>query len=468
MNAVFRPSARNPLSPRPLLAEARQNLILAAPLIAAQLSFVGMHAIDTVMAGRLGETALAAVAVGANAWFLSFVVFMGLFMSVSPIVAQRTGAGRFAAETGDFLRNTLLLAVMLGLVWTAVVNLLAAPVIGVLGLSDETTELAEAYLRTIAWGATPLCLCFALRNGCEGLGVTRVPLVAGVSALVVNALVNVPLIYGAFGWPGLGAVGTAWGTVIAVCAMLAIYALSFRFEPTLRSLRLYARRPRWSGELFEVFRIGAPIALTVVAEAWLFNLGGLLMAHFGDSVVAAHQIAINFASMAFMVPLSIGLATTVRVGQNVGAGDNAAAARSGYAGIGLGAAFALLSAGVMLLAPGPIVGLYTQVPEVAELAVRFLWLAALFQIFDCLQATANGALRGFKDTRVPMIVTLVAYWLVGLPTAALLTRATDVGPLGVWIGFIAGLFVAALGLVLRYRRRSRRPDATLGGSVLMI
>ena len=452
---------------RSLVREGRDNLFLAAPLIAAQLSFVGMHTVDTIMAGQLGETALAAVAVGANVWFLSFIVFMGLFMSVSPIVAQRVGAGRFAAETGDFLRNTLLLAVGLGVLWTTIVHLIAHPVMSRLGLSAETAQIAEAYLRTISYGAIPFCLCFALRNGCEGLGVTRVPLLAGLVGLATNIAVNFPLMYGAFGLPGLGAVGTAWGTVVAINAMLGVYLVCYRIEPTLAGLRLYAHAPRWSPELWEIFRLGAPIAATVIAEAWLFNLGGLLMARFGDTVVAAHQVALNFASLAFMVPLSIGLATTIRVGQKVGAREPQAATLSGYAGIWLGATFALLSAGVMVLLPGAIVGLYTKVPEVSELAVRFLGFAALFQIFDCVQATANGALRGFKDTRVPMAVTLFAYWFIGLPVAALVSFHTPVGPAGVWCGFIAGLSVAAVGLVLRFRRRTRRLELDRGGSVLM-
>lgn len=455
---------------RSLLAEARANLRLAAPLIAAQLSFVGMHTVDTIMAGQLGGTALAAVSVGTNVWFLSFIVFMGLFMAVSPIVAQRVGAGRFAAETGGFLRNSLLLAVVLGAVWTLLVNLIAAPVIDRLGLSADTATLAKAYLRAIAWGAIPFCLCFALRNGCEGVGVTRVPLFAGLTALSLNIVVNLPLMYGAFGWPGLGAVGTAWGTVIAITGMLGIYLLAYRYEPTLAALRLFAHRPRWSPDLGEIFRLGAPIALTVVAEAWLFNLGGLLMARFGDAVVAAHQIAITFSSLVFMVPLSIGLATTIRVGQFVGAREAAGAARAGRAGIGLGALFATLSATLMVLAPTLIVGLYTDVPDVpdvAALAARFLGLAALFQIFDCVQATANGALRGYKDTRIPMLVTVLAYWGVGLPVAAALAFATPVGPAGVWYGFIAGLAAAALGLVLRFRRRTR-PEPAGSGSVLMI
>jgi MATE family multidrug resistance protein len=452
---------------RLLRAEAGHNLKLAMPLIAAQLSFVGMHTVDTLMAGRLGAASLAAVAVGANIWFLAFVIFMGLFMSVSPIVAQRVGAGRPAAETGTLLRNALLLAVLLGGVWTLLINVVADPMLDLLNLEPLTRRLAEGYLRAISWGAIPFCLCFVMRNGCEGNGATRAPVIAGVVALTVNALANLPLMYGYLGFPALGAIGTGWGTVVAVWSMTLVYALLYRLDPRLHAMRLFDGRPRLSAELREIFTLGIPICASVVAEAWLFNLGALLMAHFGGSVVAAHQIAINFASLVFMVPLSIGLATAVRVGQAVGAGDARTAALRGRTGIMLGAAFAVLSAACMALFSRSVVALYTDVPEIANLAVRFLMLAAIFQLFDCLQATTNGALRGFKDTRVPMAVTVSAYWLAGLPIAAWLTLGTSIGPAGVWCGFIVGLAIAALGLGLRFQRRSRKAQTAANPSVVM-
>lgn len=445
-----------------LRAEALLNLKLAAPLIAAQLSFVGMHTVDTIMAGRLGPVALAAVAVGANIWFLGFIIFMGIFMSVSPIVAQRVGAGRPPEETGELLRNALLLAVVLGLLWMLLIWLICDPVLTLLNLDAPTQQLARGYVNAIAWAAVPFCLCFVMRNGCEGNGQTRAPVLAGIVALLVNILANLPLMYGYLGFPALGAVGTAWGTVVGVSAMAGVYALLYRVDPKLAPMRLFSARPRFASELREIFTLGVPICASVVAEAWLFTLGALLMAHFGGRVVAAHQVAINFASLVFMVPLSIGLATAVRVGQAVGAGDGRQAVLRGHTGIALGGVFALVSAAGMALFARGVVSLYTDVPEVADLAVRFLGLAAIFQIFDCLQATTNGALRGFKDTRLPMAITVSAYWLAGLPTAAWLSIGTSVGPAGVWCGFIVGLAVAAAGLGLRFAVRSRQARAADG------
>jgi len=237
--------------------------------------------------------------------------------------------------------------------------------------------------------------------------------------------------------------------------MVGAYVVLFARSATLRRLTLWRwERPRLDREMFEIASVGGPIALILTAEAWLFIVGALLMARFGGEVVAAHQIASNFASLNFMVPLSIGLATTVRVGHAAGAGRHAEVALRGRAGMLLGAAFALVSASIMTLLPGRVVAVYTDAPGVAALAVRFLAFAAVFQLADCVQATANGALRGIKDTRVPMLITVGAYWMVGLPLSAWLAFRTGLGPRGIWVGFIVGLALAAMGLSWRFLRRA--------------
>lgn len=437
-----------------LLTEARANLRLAAPLIAAQLSFVSMGTVDTILAGRLGAAELAAVAVGSNTWFLSLVMFMGLTMSVSPIVAQRVGARQPPEQIGRFARGAMLLALLLGIVWFALVQLCAGPLLLLLDLDPRTHGFAESYLRVLACSALPFSLAFVLRNTAEGHGLTKAPLIAGVMGALVNAVMGWILMFGRLGAPAMGPVGLGWATVLAAWTMVLSYGLLYSSAPQLRALRLHARA-RIERETLEIFRVGLPIAAIVTAEAWLFCLGALMMAKFGPNVVAAHQIAINFASLAFMVPLSIGMATTVRVGHAAGAGEAAAAALRGRTGIAMGVCFALVSAAVMGLAPRLIVAVYTDVEAVAEVATRFLAYAAVFQIFDCIQATSNGALRGIKDTRLPMVITLCAYWGVGLPLAVGLAFASPAGPAGVWYGFIAGLGLAAAGLSWRFLRRTR-------------
>jgi multidrug resistance protein, MATE family len=450
-----------------LRQEARANLRLALPIIATQFTFMGMGTADTIMAGRYSGEALAAVAVGANVWFLAFIVFMGVLMACSPIVAQRIGAGRAPQDTGDFVRGTALFAVALGLVWMSGMRLAAGPVLDLLALGEPARGYAYDYILAASWSAVPFCLCFVARNVAEGHGLTRVALYAGLAGFGVNVLFDWLLMYGRLGFPEMGPEGCAWASVLAALTMTAVYIVLYLRIAPLRALRVFrAGLPPMSDEVGEVVRLGVPIAMIVAAESWMFNIGALLMARFGADTVAAHQVAINFAALSFMVPLSVGFATTVRVGQAAGAGDAGAVRLRGQAGIVIGACFALLSASVMASMPGVIVGLYTNVEQVSRLAVQFLYFAAVFQIFDCIQATANGALRGVKDTRVPMVITVAAYWIVGMPLAWWLAFRTGVGPFGVWWGFIVSLALAAAGLGWRFLRRTRR-RAIATRSVLM-
>lgn len=437
--------------------EARANLRLALPLIAAQLSFVSMGTVDTIFAGQLGASELAAVAVGSNVWFLVFVLFMGVGMALSPIVAQRLGAGQDATRIGAVLRGSMGVALLLGGLWWALMRLAVPPALWVIDLDAGTQAYARDYLQALSWGTLPFSLCFFLRNGAEGHGLTLVPLAAGLVGLAINALFDWLLMLGRWGFPALGPEGCGWASVIAAWGMVAVYLAAYRVVPQLAALRLFASGwLRFAPEDFEVLRLGLPVAAILMAEAWLFCSGTLMMARFGADTVAAHQIAINFAALCFMVPTAIGMATTVRVGHAAGAGRRQSVLRRGSVGIALGVGFALLSASAMTWLPTAIVAIYTDLAHLAAPAAHFLLFAAVFQIFDCVQATANGALRGLKDTRVPMLITVLAYWVVGMPLAVGLSFYSPVGPDGVWWGFIAGLAVAAAGLSLRFAVHARR------------
>lgn len=444
---------------RSLLTEIRANLRLAAPIILTQFTFMGMGTVDTLFAGRLGADSLAAIGIGVNVWFLFFVVFLGLFMACSPIVAQQVGAQRAPSETGDFVRASALVAVIGGAIWMLAIWLLRDTLLDWLDVHGQARMYARDYLFALSWGAIPLCLCFVARTVADGHGLTRVALMAGLCGFAVNALFDYLLMYGAWGMPRLGPAGCGWASTLAALAMLAIYAVLYRRLPQMHALHLW--RAGWPPRvgINELLRLGLPIALIFAAEAWLFSVGALLMARFGTTAMAAHQIAINIASLAFMVPMSIGFATTVRVGQAAGAGLHDRLRERGLAGITLGASFAGFSALGMATIPDLIVGWFTRDAAVAALAVRFLYFAAVFQLFDCVQATANGALRGLKDTRVPMAATLIAYWLVGFPLAFWLAFFTEVRQFAVWWGFIVALGVAAAGLGLRFWRKSGRVPA---------
>lgn len=434
----------------PFATEAKANLKLAVPIIAAQITFMGFGVADTLMAGQLGSTELAAIAVGANIWMQPFIFFMGLAMAVSPIVAHRLGAGQAPGTIGGFLRGALVLAVLQGLVWILLLRLAAAPLIAALGLESATARLALDYLLAESWGAPLFCLCFAMRCAAEGSGVTGVIFITGLCGLAVKILFNVLLL------DHFGVVGFGWSAVIAGAAMVLAYLVQYAAWPRLRALRLFAREQTVAAfDAMEVLRLGIPIGLILFAEIAFFGITALLMARFGDAVVAAHQVAINFASVMFMVPLGVALATTVRVGNAAGAGDIATARLRGKTGMGLGLVFALFSAALMGLKPEWITALYVEEGAVATQAQSFLRFAAIFQLADCLQATANGALRGLKDTRMPMLITLTAYWLLGMPFAYSMAFNFGYGPNALWWGFILGLLLAAAGLSWRFLHKAR-------------
>ncbi|HEY9545378.1 MAG TPA: MATE family efflux transporter [Solimonas sp.] len=439
-----------------LRRELREYFRLAWPIVVAQLSFVSMGTVDTILAGRLGAPQLAAVAVGANVFFLMFVFFSGLFMAVSPIVAQKIGAGRDVREIGSFVRGALVLALIMGCTWVVLLDLVREPVLDLLALTADTRGYADGYLRALLWAPVPTCINFAQRNAADAHGLTRLSLVSGVVGLIINASLGYGLMYGQFGLPDLGPRGAGYALSASSLAMVFVYAAQYRRTPRLHVLRVLSAGPwPWRAAAVQVLRLGLPIAAILTAEASLFQVGALLVARFGAETMAAHQIAINWASLMFMIPLSIGMAATVRVGHAAGACDAAAVALRGRAGILIGVGFALFSASVMLIAPHAIVALYTNVDAVAHIAAGFLAYAAVFQIVDCIQATSGGALRGIKDTRVPMLITVAAYWVIGLPLATVLTFKTALGPAGVWCGFIGGLSIAAMGLSTRFLGQTR-------------
>lgn len=445
-------------SPR-LCTEMRANLKLALPLIAAQVAGVGMGATDTIMAGRLGPNALAAVAVSVNINIVFFVFFLGVFMAASAIVSQRRGAGASPESMGDYTRTLLRMAWWMGALWCLAVQLIAAPALRALHLDDSTTALAIPYLRTYAFSSFGLCFWFALRFVAEGLEATRPVMQAGLIGLVVNALLNWLLIFGPGPFPALGVTGSGIATALACGVMALSLAAHYRRHASLAPLRLLQGQGREAGALRETLKLGLPIALILLAEAGLFVVVAMLMARLGERTVAAYQIAINFASVVFMIPLGIGFATTVRVGFFAGAGDAVSARYAGLVGMGMGMSNAAFNATLMLLLGGVIAALYTQDTGIAAQAVAFLGLAAVFQLADGLQATANGALRGLKDTRLPMVITLFSYWLVGLPVSWYLCFYTPLAANGLWWGLTAGLAAAALGLTVRFQRLTFKPSA---------
>jgi len=442
-----------------LSADARAIFSLGAPLLGNNLSLSGMGFADTVMAGQLGAADLAGLAIGFSYHYLFMFIGYGTLMGVSPSIAHAYGADDVQRVRGYgrqswWLALALAVAVFVGLMqvdW----------VLPSLGITADVLPIATGYVHAIAWGMPGLLAFFALRYTSEGLGRTKPIMYIGFLALAANVLGNWIFMYGRFGMPRLGAVGCGVATAISYWLMFIALFLYMRAHRTYRRFEFFARIDRPDpAVLRELVRIGVPIAGSILAEGGLFVTAALMMGAMGATTTGGHQIAMNYASLMFMVPLAMSSATTIHVGHTLGRGDAYRGRMAGLLGITLCAAVMLISAGAILLFNDSIAALYTVDPPVRELAATLLLMAAVFQLSDGVQVGAAGALRGFKDTAVPMALCVFSYWVVGFTLAYVLGVHWGRGPMGVWIGLIVGLTVSAVLLVTRSLYVSRRAVAS--------
>ena len=439
--------------------ELRTLLALATPIIIAQLAYTAVGFVDTVMSGRYSARDLAAVALGNSIWVPVFLLMTGILLATTPKVAQRFGAGQHG-EIGPLVRQALWLALAVGaLAGTLLWN--AEFVLHLMKVDADLIAPTMGYLHGVAFGMPCVALFHVLRCYSDGLGRTRPAMVVGLLGLLMNIPLNYVLIYGKLGLPPLGSTGCGWATALAMLFMLSGMLWWVRRAPAYTATTPLQRFdwPDWS-LIKRLLGIGLPIGIAVFAESSIFAVIALLIGGLGATVVAGHQIALNFASLVFMIPYSIGMAATVRVGQALGREQPREARFAAGVSIATALAYACVSATCMLLMLEPIARIYSSAPEVIEVAVALIVYAALFQFSDAIQVTAAGALRGYQDTRATMILTLFAYWGIGLPVGYLL-GLTDLlgaasGPAGLWQGLIVGLTCAALMLTLRLKSNARR------------
>jgi multidrug resistance protein, MATE family len=437
--------------PARLRREFRETLMLAAPLVLGQLSAIGMNVVDVLLAGHFNAQTLAAVAVGSSVWSLAIVSAIGVMLALPPSVAQLAGGGEHAS-IGALFRQSLWLALALGLVLLFAVRH-AGPLLHLIGIDPSIVQDTQKFLRAISWGAPALTCYFALRGFSEGLAMTRPTMYFGFLGLVLLAPTGYVLMYGAFGLPPRGAQGSGIATAGVLWLQLAAFASYIALRRHYRPFAPFARLDfPDAGAILGLLRLGVPMGVAVLMEAGLFVAAALLMGSLGATVVASHQVALNVSSVAFMLPLGVAMATTVRVGRAAGRGDADGVRYAGLVGIAVALGTQSLSCALMALFPHGIAALYTDDPDVAALAAQLLLLAALFQFSDGIQVTANGALRGLKDTTVPMAITTLAYWVVGMPIGWWLAFHAGMGARGMWIGLIAGLSAAACMLFARFMR----------------
>jgi MATE family multidrug resistance protein len=453
------PHADSRLSPISWTRELRETLALASPLIVAQLAQMALLTTDAIMMGWLGPKYLGAGVLAAS-FLHPFLLFgVGVLSAVAPMVAQAKGAGD-AVSLRRSIRQGFWAAFMLTCLLTPIIWQVR-PILAVLGQSADVALLAQSYARAAVWLFFPALAFIVIRTLLASHGDTAVILLITIGGIAVNAAGNYALIFGNWGFPRLELTGSGIATALAnalMVLMLLGYALT---RPAYRRYELFVRfwKPDWS-RLAKILAVGTPIGFMMMAEVGLFAVAALFMGWLGTDELAAHAVALQYAAIAFMVPMGLSHATTVRVGLARGRGSAEGVRKAGWVSIAIGTGFMALTGILFWAAPEALVGLFLD-PALQHnhrpfaLAVTYLGIAALFQLADGAQVVSAAVLRGLSDTAMPMMMAILGYWGIGLPVAYVCGFMLDMGGKGVWAGLAGGLIAVALILVTRFALRER-------------
>ncbi len=435
-------------------------LSIAGPIVLAEIGWMAMGFVDTMFVGRVGPEAIGAVGIG-TAVFNTLALFgMGLVLALDTLVSQAYGAKSLSSCHRAMIAGLYL------------VGLVAVPMLGVAGLTTwslrywglppDVLRLAVPYLGILTWSLLPLLLYAVFRRYLQAMGLVAAVTFALISANAVNAFANWVLVFGHLGIPALGTNGSAIATLASRIYMSAVLLVAILRHNARRELGLFHVSWRFNGRMVRrLFMLGLPAAGQVTLEMGVFSAVTALAGRVGEASLAAHQVVLNLAGLTFMVPLGVGSAGAVRVGHAVGRRDVHGARRSGWTALLLGAAFMTCAAATFLLAPTPLIHLFTTDRAVVALGVSLLAVAAMFQLFDGLQGVSTGVLRGLGDTRTPMVTNLLGHWLLGLPVGYALCFAAGWGVVGLWVGLSIGLMAVGITLVSVWSRRSAREVAGL-------
>ena len=443
----------------PWRTELRATLQLAAPLALANILWMALGATDVIFVAMLGQEALAASSLAVTQYMLIAWSLTGLTGAVAPLIAAELGRRRHAVrEVRRSVRMAIWLSLALGLAGTAICGW-GEEFMLLTGQDPQISERGGAFLDIIRWAIPAMVIASVQRTFVSALGRPVFATLITAVAIVVNAAGNWAFVFGHWGAPALGLEGSALASVITSCATVAAYGAVIASDRRMRRYRLMGNwwRPEWQ-RLGEIFKVGLPIACIIIAEGGFFSSAAYLMGRIGAADLAGHTIALQIAALAFQVPFGVGQAATIRVGYHYGAGNREGVRLAGKAALWIAFAFSFIGASAMMLIPRSILSLYVDVHDPANaamlgLAVQFLIVAALFQMFDGIQAVAAGALRGLQDTRMPMAIALFGYWLPGFGLSLGLGLFTPLGGLGVWIGLAVGLVVVAALLLRRWQQR---------------
>jgi len=441
------------------ISHARATLFLGLPLVGSHLAQMALHVTDTVLLGWYGVNELAAVVLASSAFFVIFILGAGFAQAVMPLVATALGQGDETRVRRD-TRMGLWLSIGYGLLtypifWQSEAILLS------LGQKAEVAALAQEFLRIGGLGMVPALLVMVLKSYLAALERTQVVLWTTLAAVLVNLVLAYMLIFGHWGAPEMWVAGAAWASLAVQVLTFVILAIYAGWLPELRRFHLFRRfwRPDWQA-LGQVFRLGWPIGVTSLTESGMFQATALMMGWIGTVELAAHGIAMQVVSLSFMVHLGLSNAATVRAGRADGAGDREGLRDGAKVAIALSAGFGAVMVLLFLALPQQIIALFLDEGKAGSAAiiavgVKLMVMAALFQMADAMQVMALGLLRAVKDTRVPMIAAAISYWGVGIPAAYFLGFRADLGGVGLWLGLVVGLVLAAALLMARFWMRAR-------------
>ncbi|MFT5452282.1 MAG: MATE family multidrug resistance protein [Enterobacterales bacterium] len=439
---------RNLFNDKALRKESNEMLKLATPAIVSQLAQMSMGAIDTIMAGNLSTSALAAISVGSNLFFPLLIFALGIFMSLNPLVAQANGAKRYN-KLGEYLRHGLYIAVAVAIPTIFLMNELDV-LMDFIGVQPSIIPVVTGYLEALSWGIIPLYLFFVLRSVNEGLFSTTAIMYISLAAIPFNVVLNYIFMYGYFGLPALGAIGLGYATALVWCLIFTILLMYTIFAKKYSHLVFFRHFHKPEIRVFkEILKLGLPLSVTVGMEVLMFAAVGLFIARYSIDIIAAHQIALNLSSLAYMLPLGLSVAVSARVGHAIGRNCFEDIKRASYLGLGYAMLFTVFTITIVVSIPLQLVSAYTEQPEVIAISVKLIYIATIYMMSDAIQVTTAATLRGMKDTIIPMFMAGFSYWLIGFPLAYILAEIYGLGVVGYWTGFIAGLTTAAI--LLSYR-----------------
>lgn len=427
----------------------KQFSFILIPILVTQLGLFAMNFFDTIMSGQYSTADLAGVAIGSSLWMPVFTGLSGILLAVTPIVAQLVGA-----KEEKYVRNTVIqgvyLAVIMAVIILVIGFIVVGPILSIMNIEPEVRRVAGLYLAALSVGIIPLFIYNVLRSFIDALGFTRVTMYVTLMSLPINVVFNYILIFGKLGLPALGGVGAGVASAITYWLICLISILIVHRNRPFSLYQVFRQKAAFDFSKWkEILLIGIPIGFSIFFETSIFSAVTLFMSVYSTEVIAAHQAAINFSSFLYMIPLSISMALTIVVGFEAGAGRMHDARIYSYMGVTIAVLIAATGGVLTYFFRDAVAGIYVTDREVINLTAQFLIFAVLFQLSDAIQAPVQGVLRGYKDVNITLIMTMISYWVIGLPVGYLLANYTNWSYFGYWIGLIAGLTAGAITLTVR-------------------